>query len=72
MTVKECDGMMTTAIDINGVANPVPPGSAGMTAAEQSSADIIGSGDKFGPTAKMATQTSPKRRKVRFIRKFKK
>ena len=72
MIVKECDGCMTTAMDINGVANPVPPGASGMTAAEQSSNNIIGSGDAFGKTQKIATQTQPKRKKVKFIRKFKK
>lgn len=72
MIVRECDGCMTTAADINGVGNPVPPGESGMTAAEQSSSDIIGSGDAFGKTQKIATQASPKKRKIKFIRKFKK
>jgi hypothetical protein len=53
--LKECDA--------GGVGNPYPPGIAATTAAEQSSASCIGSGDNFGGTTKIATQSKIKVRK---------
>ena len=72
--VKECDSgahcLSNAATNISGVGNPVPAQSAAMTAAEQSSSDSIGSGDKFGDTMKMSTQAPVKKkaRTVKFIK----
>lgn len=78
--IEECDGgaggasfPMQTVCNTGGVGNAVPAQMAAMTAADQCNPTAIGSGDLFGVSSKMNTQsTHPKKRhRVKFKKRKK-